>query len=169
MENLEVLNEVELYALREKNPPPMKEMFVLGTFFVSYFSAGTWLMTKYGRDLIKKIVPAHRRNFGSIVVKGTIIAGTACGLFGILAYGLIHQMDMFPKWRRRNAVNKQMIKIYLREDVDFQNFNLIDNMEYYDMPPDMVDRAKEILRVRREKLKREKGMLIYLLDEDEEE
>ncbi len=133
-ENLEKLNEVELYALREKYKAPVQEMVILGSFSVGYFSVGTWLMMRHGRQLIKSIVPAHRRNFGSIVIKGTMIAGSAVGLYGVLAYGLIGLLDLYPKWRMRNAINKQMIKIYLREDEDLQEYNLIENMRYYDMP-----------------------------------
>ena len=89
LENLEQLTEVELYALREKYPAPMKEVAILGTVSVGYFSFCTWLMINYGPQFIKKIVPAHRRNFGSIVVKGTMMAGTACSIYGIAAYGII--------------------------------------------------------------------------------
>ena len=118
--------------------------------------------------MIKKIVPAHRRNFGSIVIKGTFIAGSACGLFGALAYGLMNQLDMYEKVKKRNSINKQMIKTYLREDKDLQDYNLIENMKYYDMPQDMIDRAQDILDTRREKLKNEKSMLIYLIEDEEE-
>jgi hypothetical protein len=70
-----------------------------------------------------------------------MMAGTACGIYGVLAYGVIQQLELYPKWRKRNAINKQMIKTYLMEDKDLQDYNLIDNMHYYDMPQDMIDRA----------------------------
>lgn len=167
-ENLEELSEVELYALREKYQPPVKEMVALGSFSVAYFSFTTWLTMKYGRQTIKKMVPAHRRNFGTIVIKGTLLAGSACGFYGLLAYGLMQQLDIFTKYRFRNAINKQMIKTYLREDKDLQDYNLIENMRYYEMPQDMIDKAQVILDTRREKLKNEKAMLIYLIDDEEE-
>lgn len=62
-----------------------------------------------------------------------------------------------------------MLKIYLKEDPDFQQMNLIENMKYYDMPKDMIERAEKLLTDRREKLKRDKAMLIYLIDDDEDQ
>ena len=61
-----------------------------------------------------------------------------------------------------------MISLYLREDEDFQNYNLIENMKYYDMPEDMIQRAEKIMADRREKLKKDRAMLIYLIEDKKE-
>ena len=61
-----------------------------------------------------------------------------------------------------------MISLYLREDEDFQNYNLIENMKYYDMPEDMIQRAEQIMADRREKLKKDRAMLIYLIEDQKE-
>lgn len=168
-ENRHNLNEVELYALLERNQVPKGPYISLAVFTVSYFSLATYLFIKNGQALIKKLIPKHKMTLGNMVVKGTCIASGGVGLYAVLGLALVKQSNIYEDYIRYTRIKETLIDKSLKEDEALQKMYLLDNMEYYGMPQSMIDEAKRVLDERRQKMKEEKSLIIYLLDDDEED
>lgn len=167
-ENRHNLNEVELYALQEKYKVPKLTYFSIAGYTIGYFSLATYLFIKKGKNLVSKLIPKHRMTLGNMVLKGTYIATGGVGLYAILGYFLVKQLNIYEQYMMYTRIRGEMVDRMLREDEALQKVYLFDNMMYYGMPEDMIQRARDILKERREKLKREKALLIFLVEDEEE-
>lgn len=167
-ENMHNLNEVELYALNEKYKVSKISYFSLAGFTFGYFSLATYLFIKKGRSMISKLIPRHRMTIGNMMVKATYIATGGVSVFAVLGYLLAKKLNIYEEYMMSSDIKGEMIDRMLKEDEVMQKVYLLDNMKYYGMPQDMIDKAKVILEERRERMKKDKALLIYLIDDAED-
>jgi len=166
-ENRHNLSEVELFVLQDQHILPWSYYFAISGFTISYFSAMTYLFFKNKDKITQKLVPKHKMTVGNMALKGSLLAISAMSLYSVITISFVLKVDMLEKHKKSKAVKEEMLKKYLREDEFLQDQYLIQNMDYYGMPEKMKIEAKGILDRRREEMKRDKKLMIYLLDEVE--
>ena len=163
IENLDKLNQVELFALLDKHPMPYSTLGMIGAWTVGYFGAFSYVAFKRGPTFMMRATANKPKNLATMILTGTRIT---CQLFGGYVLGLapmVYFSGFIAQLDRIGQIRTALGNSIIINDDHLQEFVLVQTLQYFELSDKLIQEAKQELRDRREKMKKEASSLEAIL------
>ena len=158
-ENIDKLNQVELFALLDKNTVPTKSLLFLGFSTLAYFSYMTYLVIKRGPQYMSRVTQNRPKNLGTMIIVGTRITAQVFLGYALMAAPILYFTDLLGAMERNGQIRTRLGNSIIINDDQLQEFMLFQTMRYFNLSEDLIGRTKEELKVRKERMDRETASL----------
>ena len=148
-ENLDKLNQIELFALLEKQKLPSQPLIAMGLLTLGYFGGLTYLAFKRGGRYMLKYTEGKPKTIGTMVLYGTLITSKAFLGYGLLMAPLVWHFKIVERMNQINQIRNRLGDSIIINNEELQDTLLVSTLQYFNLSDKLIESAKEELEARR--------------------
>ena len=130
-ENIDKLNQVELFVLNNKTGVSKWKLGVLGVATVGYFGYMTWLAIRKGPSYMAKLTADKPKNLGTMLSVGSKITGKIFLGYMLVALPIVFASGLDEEVRRNTRVKYYLGNSMIINDDELQEFILMQTLGYF--------------------------------------
>ena len=154
-ENLDKLNQIEMFALLDKHPMPKKSAALIGITTLTYFGLFTYLGLKKGPSYMLRKVEGKPRSFSTMLLDGTKITSQIFLGYCLTVAPVFYFTDFVGEMERINKIRTRLGNSIIINDDHLQDFILVQTLKYFELSDSLIEQAKLELKTRRDNMKKE--------------
>ena len=158
-ENLDNLNQIELFALLDKHPVPVSRLALLGAASLLYFAGVTYLAVRKGPAYMLKSTEGKSKTLGTMIMTGTKITSQIFLGYVLLMTPLVYFTDIMNVMEKSSRIRTRLGNSIVINDDDIQEYLLLSTMKYFGLSDPLLQQTKRELQDRKLKMQLEHASL----------